>query len=102
MDYFRNCGIVVERHEGNRTPAGYEETGTKTVLECRADFQESGRSLERLQQLHETGDGLLFPEEDCTDVQPGDSVELDMDDGRRLEGSVEKARSLDRSLLVVL
>lgn len=102
MSYFSNATITVERSEGERTAAGYEETGTKTVLESRGDAQESGRSLERLQQLHDAGDVLFFCENSVTDVEPGDSVTIDHDDGRTLEGSIEEIRNIDGSLLIAL
>jgi hypothetical protein len=102
MSYFANCTATVTRSQGNRTPAGYEETGTTTVLSCRADYQASGRRLERLQQVHETGDAVLFLEKDSANAEPGDSITVDHDDGRQLEGSVEEVISIDDSLLIGL
>jgi len=102
MSYFSNCEITATREEGNRTAAGFETTSTEEILTCRGDAQESGRSLERAQQVYETGDVLLFAEASVTDVKPGDSVELDMDDGRTLNGSVEEILNIDDSLLISL
>ena len=100
--FFSNSTATVERPEGTRSAAGYEQTGSKEILSCRGDAQESGRSLERLQQLHETGDLVFFAEQSVTDVEAGDNVILEMDDGRTLEGSVEEVNPLDDSLLVGL
>lgn len=102
MSYFSNATITITRSEGSRGPSGYTESGTTTVLSSRCDAQLSGRSLERLQQLHETGDALCFIEGPIQSVEPGDSVTLNMDDGRSLEGSVEVAGDLGSSLLVAL
>jgi len=102
MGYFSNATITVSRPEGNRTSAGFERTGTKEILETRGDFQESGRSLERAQQLFETGDGLFFATKGIGAVEPGDEVTLDMDDGRTMEGSVEEVIPLDNKLLISL
>jgi len=102
MSYFANCTATVTRSQGNRTPAGYEKTGSKEILSCRGDAQESGRSLERLQQLHDSGDVLFFSEKSLTDVEAGDNVILEMDDGRTIGGSVEEVVPLDDSLLVGL
>lgn len=102
FDAFHNATITVERSEGERTAKGYEETGTKTVLQCRGDYQDGGKSLERLQQLVEEADGLFFAENSVTDVEPGDSVTIDLDDDRTLTGTVEQARSFDDSLVISL
>lgn len=97
-----NASLSANRSDGTYTARGFDQTGTKTILDCRGDAQESGRTLERLQQVHETGDVLFFAEEDVTDVNPGDNVTLEMDDGRTLEGSVEKVIGIDDSLLIGL
>jgi hypothetical protein len=102
MSYFANCTATVTRSQGNRTPAGYEQTGSKEILSCRGDAQEGGRSLERLQQLHDVGDVVFFAEQSVTDVEAGDNVILEMDDGRTIGGSVEEVVPLDDSLLVGL
>lgn len=102
FDAFHNCSMTVSRAEGERTAVGFEESGTTTVLKCRADAQESGRDLERLQQLHETGDALVFASQAISGIEPGDQVTLNMDDGRTLEGSVEDASPVDDSILVGL
>ncbi|MCS3827439.1 hypothetical protein GGP85_002909 [Salinibacter ruber] len=99
---FNNCALTVTRAEGERTAAGFEQTSTQAILQQGADAQESGRALERAQQLYETGDVLVFAGEGVEDVRPGDSAELDMDDGRTLNGSVEEVISLDNSLLLTL
>lgn len=90
--------ITVTRSEGERTVQGYEQTGTSTVLDADGDAQESGRSLERLQQLHETGDVLFFSEQSVADVKPGDSATIN--DGTT--GTVEEVRTMDDSILVTL
>lgn len=100
--YFANASLSVSRPAGERTPRGYERTGADTILQCRADAQESGRSLERAQQLYETGDVLVFCQKDVVRVEPGDRATLDMDDGRQLDGSVEEVMPIDRSLLISL
>lgn len=100
--YFSNASIEVTRPSGNRTPEGYEQTGSDTILSCRADFQESGRSLERAQQQFETGDGLVFCEKDVVHVESGDNITITADDGRQLEGSVEEIMPIDGSLLISL
>jgi len=102
MGYFSNATAKVQRPQGNRTAAGFERTGTKEILETRGDFQESGRSLERAQQLFESGDGLFFATKGIGKVEPGDEVTLDMDDGQTLTGSVEEVIPLDNKLLVSL
>jgi len=101
VNAFSNAKLLVKRAVGNRTAAGFEEVGMTTVLDCRADVQESGRALQRAQQLYETGDAVVFTE-NVEEVCPGDQVTLEMDDGRTLEGSVEETRNLDRSLLIAL
>ncbi len=101
FDAFNNCTLTVTRPEGKRTAKGFEQTSTETVLEQRADAQESGRALQRAQQLYETGDALVFANE-VSDVRPGDQVTLDMDDGRTLSGSVEEVIGIDDSILVSL
>lgn len=100
--YFHNASLLVERPQGDRTAAGYEQTGTETLLQCRCDAQESGRSLERAQQLHETGDVPAFAEESVTDVEPGDEGTIDLDEGRTLSGSAEEIVEADDSLLITL
>lgn len=100
--HFHNADLTLTRSQGNRTAAGYERAGTETILQCRADAQESGRSLVRAQQLYEAGDLLVFAREPVTTVEPGDDVTIDHDDGRRLEGSVVEVIPLDNSLLVRL
>lgn len=102
FNYFANASLSVSRPAGERTPRGYEQTGADQVLQCRADAQESGRSLERAQQLYETGDVLVFCQKDVVRVDPGDIAQIDMDDGRQLDGSVEEVMPLDRSLLISL
>lgn len=101
FDAFDNASITVTRTEGERTAQGFEENGTTIVLECRCDAQESGRALQRAQQLYETGDVLVFAN-DVEQVRPGDSVELEMDDGRTLNGSVEEVMPIDSSILISL
>jgi len=100
--FFSNSTATVERPEGTRSAKGYEKTGSKEILSCRGDAQEGGRSLERLQQLHETGDLVFFAEQSVTDVEAGDGITLEMDDGRTIEGSVEEVSGLDNSLLISL
>jgi len=102
MGYFSNATITVTRPQGNRTAAGFEQTGTKEILQCRGDFQQSGRSLARAQQLFESGDGLFFATKGIGKVEPGDEVEIQHDDGRTMEGSVEEVVRLDNKLLVSL
>jgi len=97
-----NADATISRPEGTRSAKGYEKTGSKEILSCRGDAQEGGRSLERLQQLHETGDLVFFAEQSVTDVEAGDGITLEMDDGRTIEGSVEEVNPLDHSLLVGL
>jgi hypothetical protein len=99
---FNNGTLTVSRPQGQRTAKGFERAGTETVLSCRADAQESGRSLERAQQLYETGDMLAFCSKGVAEVEPGDSITLDMDDGRTIEGSVEEVMPIDSSLLLSL
>jgi len=101
MGYFSNATITITRSQGNRTAAGFEQTGTKEILQSRGDAQESGRSLARAQQLFETGDVLFFAEKSVADVDPGDSVEIQHDD-RTLTGSVDEVIPLDNKLLISL
>lgn len=96
---FNNADLEVTRTEGERTAEGFEEDSTSTVLEQRADAQESGRALERAQQLHETGDVLVFTDE-VEKVRPGDQVRLEMDGGRTLTGSVDEVSAIDSSILI--
>ena len=100
--FFANADATISRPEGTRSAKGYEKTGSKEILSCRGDAQEGGRSLERLQQLHEMGDLVFFAEEPVVDVEAGDNISLDHDDGRTIEGSVEEVIPLDNSLLVGL
>lgn len=102
FNYFANASLLVSRPAGERTARGYEQTGADQVLQCRCDAQESGRSLERAQQLYETGDVLVFCQKDVIHAQPGDIAQIDMDDGRQLDGSVEEVMPLDRSILISL
>lgn len=102
FDFFNNAKATVTRPKGERTAAGFERSGTQTVLETRGDFQESGRSLERAQQVYETGDGLFLADCGVSDVEPGDEVTINHDDGRTLEGSVEDVIAIDNSLLISL
>jgi hypothetical protein len=108
MSYFANAKATVTRPEGTRGPSGFEQTGSTTILEARGGAQLSGRSLERLQQLHEVGDLIFFAEEDVRDVegvgdvQPGDAITVDRHDGAQYEGSVAKVRDIDDSLLISL
>jgi hypothetical protein len=102
MSYFANATATVTRSEGERTAAGYEETGTTTILEASGGAQLSGRSLERLQQIHEVGDLIFFAETDVRDVEPGDSITVERYDNQTYEGSVAKVRDIDDSLLVSL
>lgn len=127
MSYFDNCSLTVIRSKGKRTAAGFEQTSTSEVLTVRGDAQESGHSLTRLQQLHESGDILFFADASITEVEsndafalspsgpalrfgssesdkirPGDSVELEMDDGRTLEGTIEEVMGLDNSILITV
>ncbi len=101
FDAFDNCTLTVIRPEGKRTAKGFEQTSTKTIVQQGADAQESGRALQRAQQLYETGDVLVFTNE-VEEVRPGDSIELDMDDGRTLQGAVAEVIALDDSLLITL
>ncbi len=98
---FDNASVIVTCTEGERTAMGFEKAATETVLEGRADVQESGRALSRAQELYETGDVLVFANE-VEEVRPGDSIELEMDDGRTLKGAVAEVIALDDSLLISL
>ena len=100
--FFSNSTASVERPKGTRSAKGYEQTGSKEILSCRGDAQEGGRSLERLQQLHDVGDVVFFAEQSVANVEAGDNITLEMDDGRTIEGSVEKVSGLDNSLLISL
>jgi hypothetical protein len=102
MAYFANAECTVTRSEGKRTAAGYEETGTTTILETSGGAQLSGRALERMQQIHEVGDLIFFAETDVRDVEPGDAITVERYDNQTYEGSVAKVRDIDDSLLVSL
>jgi len=93
-------------------PAEADHTGTvteekQTLILSRADVQEQGRSLRRLRQEHEAGDALLFlpdGEIEGAEPQPGehDRVEIDYDNGRTAEGTLQATYYLDDKLLVTL
>lgn len=102
LDFFSNASATIERPTGNRTAKGFEETGTEEVLSCRGDYQGSGRSLERAQQVYETGDGLFFANLDVAEVEPGDEITIRHDDGRVLDGSVDEVIGLDNKILLSL
>jgi len=102
MSYFTAATATVTRSEGERTAAGYEEASTTDVLEARGGAQLAGRTLERLQQVHQVGDLIFFSEEDVEDVKAGDAITVDQDSGMTLQGTVETVRPIDDSLLVSL
>jgi len=102
MGYFSNATITVTRPQGERTAAGFEQTGTETILQSRGDAQESGRSLQRAHQLYETGDLLFFATNGVGKVETGDEAEIQHDDGRTLTGSVDEVERLDNKLLISL
>lgn len=102
FDALHNCSVTVQRTEGTRTAAGFQPVGTKMILDCRADAQESGKSLTRAQQLHEEADVVVYCSTAVTDVKPGDDATIDHDDGRTLTGTVLEAMPTDQSLLIAL
>ena len=87
---FINADLTVERTETQQTYRGEEQTGASTVLTGRCYFQESGRTLQRKRDVYEAVTALVFYEGDLTAIEPGDRVTIDHDDGRSLEGAVEK------------
>jgi len=101
-DFFNNATATVTRSQGERTARGFEETGTTTILESRGDLQESGRTLERKQDIHEVGDALFYADNGVSSVEPGDDIEIDHDDDRTMTGSVEEVIKLDSALLIGL
>jgi hypothetical protein len=72
------------------------------VLRGPCDFQQQGRALERLQQIHESAGALVFCQVDVTGARPDDQITIETDDGRVLEGTVIEVYTLDDKLLVTL
>ena len=97
-----NADITVTRSEGSRGADGWTESSTSTELECRGDWQQSGHRLEQMRAHYETGDGLFFAEDSVVGVEAGDSVTIDHDDGRTIEGTVAQVVHDDDSLLISL
>lgn len=98
---FYNATATITRPEGTRTAAGFTEGEPEPVLSGKADFQSSGRALQRLQAVHERGDALLFLD-GAEEARPADEVTVSLEDGRTLRGQVEAALELDGALLIVL
>jgi hypothetical protein len=72
------------------------------VLRGPCDMQSQGRALERLQQIHESADALVFCQVDVTAARPDDKIVIETSDGRVLEGTVTQVYTLDDKLLVTL
>jgi hypothetical protein len=72
------------------------------VLRGPCDFQSQGRALERLQQIHESADALVFCQVDVAEARPNDQITIETADGRVLEGTVIEVYTLDDKLLVTL
>jgi hypothetical protein len=102
LDPFTDDTITVTRQEGERTASGFEETGTKTVLDVEGDAQQGTRAYEQRAAFYETGDLLFFAEQAVTDVQPGDSVTVETEDNRSVDGTVAEVIHDDDSLLITL
>ena len=90
------------RQSGEHTARGFEAGPRQELLRCRADVQRSGRALERAQSLFESGDALVFCERAVAGLEPGDEVEVQMDSGQELAGSIAEVIPLDDSLLLSL
>lgn len=97
---FLNASITVTRPEGSRGAGGFEQSGTKTVLECRGDVQQGGREFRELRSHYETGDVLVYAEKGVAGVEVGDDVAIEHDSGRTVQASVE-ATMLDSDALLL-
>jgi hypothetical protein len=101
FQYFQNATMTVTRSQGTRGPQGYTEDSSNQIFSGRCDAQLSGKSLERKRDLHEETDAVVFIGE-TSDIQPGDSADIAIDDGPTRSGTVVSVSRIDHSVLVSL
>jgi hypothetical protein len=100
---FHTATIQIEREKTTETYRGEEPDGAATlIMSCRCDLQEGGRSLQRARDVYEQADAVVFPSQRVDVVNPEDSVLIEADDGRTLEGRVGRVMPLDNKLLIDL
>ena len=97
---FLNADLTVTRPEGSRGAGGYSESGPTTVLSCRCDAQDQGRTTQTAEEVHEGGSISVYAQGDVSAVQAGDRASISFDDGRSYEGSVQSVSPIDSRLTV--
>lgn len=97
---FHTDEIEVTNATGTRDGDGFQKTGEETVLLSKGSLQQEGRLFRERTAYYETGDGLFFASKDIHSVSIGNSVTIDTEDGRTLNGTVEEKNVSDGSLLI--